>query len=434
MGLISAALASASSVLSDSWRDYFYCDSLSTDVLVARGHKREKKELFKKSSDSNVISNGSIVCVADGQCMLIVDQGKIVDVCAEAGEFLYDTSTQPSLFYGSLGENIKATFEELGKRIGFGGVTAAEQRVYYVNIKELIGNKYGTVTPVPFRVVDQNIGLDVDISIRCHGEYSYRISDPLLFYVNVCGNVSETYRRDQIDSQLKSEVLTAMQPAFARISEMGIRYSALPGRTTELSEAMNAELSEKWGKIRGLEIVSFGVSSVTASKEDEDMIKEMQKTGAFRNPNMAAAYMVNAQGEAMKAAANNANGAMMGFAGLNMAASAGGVDTNALFQAGASQPQQQPVQQNVQPQQAEGWTCSCGATGNTGNFCGQCGAAKPVAMKPAGSWTCSCGQVNEGNFCSACGSKKPESTTWTCSCGQVNEGNFCPVCGNKKPE
>ncbi len=396
MGLISAALASASSVLSDSWRDYFYCDSLSTDVLVARGHKREKDKLFKKSSDSNVISNGSIVCVADGQCMLIVDQGKIVDV--------------------------------------FGGVTAAEQRVYYVNIKELIGNKYGTVTPVPFRVVDQNIGLDVDISIRCHGEYSYRISDPLLFYVNVCGNVSETYRRDQIDSQLKSEVLTAMQPAFARISEMGIRYSALPGRTTELSEAMNAELSEKWGKIRGLEIVSFGVSSVTASKEDEDMIKEMQKTGAFRNPNMAAAYMVNAQGEAMKAAASNANGAMMGFAGLNMAAGAGGVDTNALFQAGASQPQQQPVQQNVQPQQAEGWTCSCGATGNTGNFCGQCGAAKPVAMKPAGSWTCSCGQVNEGNFCSACGSKKPESTTWTCSCGQVNEGNFCPVCGNKKPE
>ncbi len=418
MGLISAFTSSVSGVLSDSWRDYFYCSALDGNTLVARGHKKEKKKLLSKGSDNNVISDGSIICVAEGQCMLIVDQGRITEVCAEPGEFIYESSTQPSLFYGSLGESIVGTFAEIGERLTFGGVTTADQRVYYVNIKELTGNKYGTVTPVPFRVVDTNIGLDIDISIRCHGEYSYRIADPLLFFVNVCGNVTERYERSAIESQLKSEVLTAMQPAFAKISDMGIRYSALPGHTVELSKAMNETLSEQWSKLRGIELVSFGVNSVTASKEDEDMIKELQRTGVFRNQNMAAAHLVGAQADAMKAAASNKGGAMVGFTGMNMAANAGGIDANTLYQTA-----------NAAASAANSWTCSCG-TVNTGKFCSNCGSAKAA---PAGSWTCSCGTVNTGNFCGQCGSKKP-SAEWTCSCGKVNNGNFCASCGAKKPQ
>lgn len=418
MGLISAFTSSVSGVLSDSWRDYFYCSALDSNTLVSRGYKKEKRKLLSRESDDNVISDGSIICVADGQCMLVVDQGRITEVCAEPGEFLYESGTQPSLMYGNLGASIVATFAEIGERLTFGGITASDQRVYYVNIKELTGNKYGTVTPVPFRVVDTNIGLDIDISIRCHGEYSYRIADPLRFFANVCGNVTDSYKRSAIDSQLKSEVMTAMQPAFAKISEMGIRYSSLPGHTAELSKAMNDTLSEQWYRTRGLEMVSFGVNSVTASKEDEDMIKELQRTGVFRNQNMAAAHLVGAQADAMKAAASNQGGAMVGFAGMNMAANAGG-NVNALYQA-------VNASGNVS---ADSWNCSCG-TSNTGKFCSNCGTAKPA---PAGSWTCSCGSVNSGNFCSQCGSKKP-SAEWTCSCGKVNSGNFCASCGTKKPQ
>lgn len=418
MGLISAFASSVSGVLSDSWRDYFYCSALDSSTLVSRGYKKEKKKLLSKSSDDNVISDGSIICVADGQCMLVVDQGRITEVCAEPGEFVYESGTQPSLMYGNLGASIAATLAEIGERLTFGGITASDQRVYYVNIKELTGNKYGTVTPVPFRVVDTNIGLDIDISIRCHGEYSYRIADPLRFFASVSGNVTDSYKRSTIDSQLKSEVLTAMQPAFAKISEMGIRYSALSGHTAELSKAMNETLSEQWFKTRGLEMVSFGVNSVTASKEDEDMIKELQRTGVFRNQNMAAAHLVGAQADAMKAAASNSGGAMVGFAGMNMAANAGGINAANLYQS-----------VNAAAPAADGWTCSCG-TVNTGKFCSNCGSAKP---SPAGSWTCSCGAVNTGNFCGQCGSKKP-SADWTCACGQVNTGNFCSVCGAKKPQ
>lgn len=327
--------------------------------------------------------------------MIIVDQGRVVDICAEPGEYTYDVSSEPSLFCGDLGEGVKAVFSNIGKRFTFGGEAPKNQRVYYVNTKELVGNKYGTPSPVPFRVVDQNIGLDIDISIRCFGEYSYRISDPILFFTNVCGNVEEDYTREEIDGQLKSELMTALQPAFARISEMGIRYSSLPGHTAELSEAMNQILSEKWRNLRGIEIVSLGVSSVKASEEDESMIKELQRNAAFRNPTMAAAHMVGAQASAMQAAASNQNaGAAMAFAGMNMAANAGGMNAQNLYAMGKTQ-------QNPQPVPAAEWICSCG-TVNKGKFCSECGSARP-----AGEWTCRCGAVNKGKFCSECGSPRP---------------------------
>ena len=425
MGLIKAALGAAGGVMADQWLEYFYCDSLPENVMAVKGQKRSSGRSSNTRGSDNIISNGSVIAVADGQCMVIVDQGKVTEFCAEPGEFKYDASTEPSLFYGKLGKNILDTFKNIGKRFTFGGEAPKDQRVYYFNTKELIGNKYGTPSPVPFRVVDQRAGIDIDIAIRCFGEYSYRICDPILFYTNVCGNVSGDYTRDRLESQLKTELLTALQPAFAKISEQGIRYSALPGHTMEMADALNDVLSSKWRNLRGLEIVSFGVSSVKASEEDEAMLKELQRNAAFMDPTRAAAHLVGAQASAMQAAANNQNaGPAMAFMGMNMAGQAGGVNAQSLYQMGA--------QQQAAPA-AAGWTCACGQSGITGKFCPNCGKPKPAPAPAAGSWTCSCGATATGKFCPECGRPRPADTGWTCSCGAVNKGKFCAECGKPKP-
>ncbi|MCQ2405739.1 MAG: SPFH domain-containing protein [Oscillospiraceae bacterium] len=426
MGLISAALAAASSTLADQWKEFCYCEARPSNVLVTKGQKRVSGRSSNTKGSDNIISNGSVIAVADGQCMIIVEQGKVVEFCAEPGEFKWDASTEPSLFSGKLGTSIIETFKTMGKRFTFGGDTGKDQRVYYFNTKEIIGNKYGTPSPVPFRVVDESAGIDMDIGIRCFGEYSYRICDPILFYVNVCGNISSEYTRDLIEGQLKTELLTALQPAFAKISDQGIRYSSLVGHTTEISKALNEVLSTDWSEKRGIEIVSFGVSSVKANEDDEATIKEMQKEAAYMDPTRLAARLGNAQAEAMKNAANNPGGAAIGFMGMNMAQQSGGMNVNSLFQMGQQQAAAAPA--------ADSWKCACGATA-TGKFCPECGAKKPEP-KAAGAWTCpSCGASATGKFCPECGAKKPEDAEgWTCSCGAVNKGKFCAECGAKKPE
>ena len=440
MGLIKAGMGAVGGVLGDQWKEFIYCDSLAADVLVTKGQKRLSNEgrSSNTSGEANVISNGSVIAVNEGQAMIIVEQGKVVDLCAEPGEYIYDQSTEPSIFVGDLSTGIMDVFRQIGKRFTFGGDPGKDQRVYYFNIKEIMGNKYGTPSAVPFRVVDNNVGLDIDIAIRCFGEYSYRVTNPILFYTNVCGNVEADYTREAIDSQLKTELMTALQPAFAKISAMGIRYSALPGHTMELATALNDVLSKKWSELRGIEIVSFGVSSVKASEEDEQMIKELQRNAAFRNPTMAAAHLVGAQAEAMKAAAANEGnmGAAMGFMGMNMANNAGGMNAGNLYAMGQAQAQQMQ-QQAAQPQtpQADGWKCACGAV-NNGKFCGECGSAKP-APQNVGGWTCACGAVNKGKFCGECGAKKPANAPlYKCDkCGwepadPANPPRFCPECGD----
>ena len=441
MGLIKALAGATGGILADQWKEFFRCEAIPANVLVMKGQKSAGARSSNTKGTDNIITTGSVILVADGQCMMIVDQGQIVEFAAEPGEYTYDASTEPTIFCGDLGEGLKQSFAQLGRRFTFGGEPPKDQRIYYFNTKELMGNKYGTPSPVPFRVVDQNIGLDTDISIRCFGEFSYRICDPMLFYKNVCGNVTENYTRDNLDGQMKTELLTALGPAFAKISAKGIRYSALPGHTFEIAEALNEVLSSKWRNLRGLEIVSFGVSNVSASPEDEAMIKELQKTAVFRNANMAGAYMVGAQGEAMKAAASNPNGAMMGFMGMGMAQQAGGMNSAQLFQIGQQQTVQQQAQQLIDAQAqamanaaaapAGGWKCSCGATA-TGKFCPECGAKKPEP-KPANGWKCSCGAMATGKFCPECGSPKPADNGWKCSCGTMVTGKFCPECGSKKP-
>ncbi|MBE6008225.1 MAG: SPFH domain-containing protein [Lachnospiraceae bacterium] len=427
MGLIKAALGSAGGVLADQWKDYFTCDSMPADVLIMRGRKKQSGRSSNKKGDADIITNGSVIAVAEGQCMLITEQGKIVDVCAEPGEYTYDMSTEPSVFSGDLGEDIKAVFRNIGKRFTFGGEAPKDQRVYYVNTKEIIGNKYGTPSPIPFRVVDERAAIDIDISVRCFGVYSYKVVNPLLLYTALSGNVADVYTRDNLDGQLKSELLTKLQPAFARISAMGVRYSAIPGHTAELADALREELTADWRDGRGIEMQSIGVSSIKASEEDEKLIKEMQRDVAYMDERRAAGRLAGARAAAMEAAANNPNGAMMGFMGMGMAAGVGGMSEQQLFQM---------ANQKEQAQVSSGWTCACGQGGNTGKFCQNCGKPMP-APKGADGWTCSCGAVNKGKFCAECGSKKPSGVPqYKCDkCGWEPEDptkapKFCPECGD----
>ena len=431
MGLIKAAKESVSSMLADQWREYFYCDSLSNDILAMKGKKRVSGRGSNNKGTDNIISDGSIVAVNEGQCMIIVEQGSIVEFCAEAGEFVYDNSTEPSLFGGDLGESIMNTFKSIGKRFTFGGDAGKDQRVYFFNTKEIMDNLYGTATPIPFRYIDDNIGLDMDVSIRCNGSYSFRIKDPLLFYQNVCGNVAESYNRSQILNQMKAELMTAMQPALGRVSRLRVRVSDIPFHVMELVDAVNAELSEKWEKLRGIVVVSMTMNPPSMPEDISKKISELQTTATLRNPNMAAATLAGAQAEAMKAAASNTStGPMMAFSGMDMARAAGGINASSLFAMGAAQAQENRKQAGVA---MPGWTCKCGHGDNRGKFCMECGSPKPSEA----GWTCSCGTVNQGKFCTDCGSRKPEGApTYKCDkCGWEPEDpahppKFCPECGD----
>ena len=437
MGLIKAALGATGGALADQWKEFFYCEAMDKEVMVKKGQKRVGGRSSNTKGSDNIISNGSGIAVADGQCMIIVEQGKIVEVCAEPGEFTYDNSTEPSIFAGSLGESIKQTFKTVGKRFTFGGDTGKDQRIYYFNTKELIDNKFGTPSPIPFRVVDSKIGLDIDVSVRCSGVYSYKIADPLLFYTNVCGNVEQEYTRDELDSQLKTEFISALQPAFGRLSELELRPNQIVAHNTELEEAMNTALSAKWSELRGLQVVSIALGSVTLPDEDAEMIKQAQRTAVMRDPTMAAATLVGAQADAMKAAASNSAGAMTGFMGMGMAMNVGGgMNAQNLFAMGQQQQIQAAPQQAAQSvpvaPASDGWKCKCGAEAN-GKFCPECGSPKPAED----GWTCSCGEINRGKFCQQCGAKKPEGAPlFRCDkCGWEPENphnapNFCPECGD----
>ncbi len=435
MGLIKAGIGALGGTLADQWKEFFYCEAMDKEVMVTKGQKRVSGRSSNTKGNDNIISNGSGIAVADGQCMIIVEQGKVVEVCAEPGEFTYDTSTEPSIFAGSLGESIVATFKTVGKRFTYGGDTGKDQRIYYFNTKELMDNKFGTPNPVPFRVVDSKIGLDVDVSIRCSGVYSYRIADPLLFYTRVCGNVTEAYTRDELDSQLKTEFISALQPAFAKLSDLELRPNQIVAHNTDLENDMNDAISVKWGELRGLKVVSIALGSVTLPPEDAEMIKQLQRTAVLQNPNMAGATLVGAQADAMKTAAGNSAGAMTGFLGMGMAMNAGGgMNAQNLFAMG--QQQQAASQQQTEPPRdfdgMERWKCSCGAV-VAGKFCPECGAKKPEPVQ-AGAWKCKCGATVTGKFCPECGSPKPVDTNgWICSCGTINKGKFCQNCGAKKP-
>ncbi|MDI9489775.1 MAG: SPFH domain-containing protein [Bacillota bacterium] len=435
MGLIKAISGAVGGTLADQWKEFFYCEALQNDVLVKKGQKVIGNRSSNTKASDNIISNGSGIAVADGQCMIIVEQGKVVDVCAEPGEYTYDSSTEPSIFAGSLGESILATFRTIGRRFTYGGDTGKDQRVYYFNTKEILDNKFGTPNPIPFRVVDRNIGLDIDVAVRCSGIYSYEVADPILFYTNVTGNVQDEYSRKEIDNQLKTEFVSALQPAFAEISTMQIRPNELPGHAGKLADLMNDELTKKWSELRGLKIVSIALNPITLPEEDAELIKQAQRAGMMRDPSMAGATLVGAQADAMKAAASNEGGAMQGFMGFGMAQQAGGVQAGELFSMGQQQrnnAQTAGGQQTSQQPPADSWSCPKCNTVASGKFCPECGTEKP-----AQGWTCDCGTVNQGKFCHNCGKPKPEGAPlYQCDkCGFEPEDphdppKFCPECGD----
>ena len=429
MGLIKAITGAAGGVLADQWKEYFYCDSIANDILIVKGQKRVSGRSSNTKAEDNIISNGSGIAVADGQCMIIVEQGKVVELCAEPGQFTWNSSTEPSIFAGSLGESILETFKTIGKRFTYGGDTGKDQRVYYFNTKEILDNKFGTANPIAFRVVDSRINFDVDVSLRCNGTYTFRVTDPIKLYTNVTGNVVHSYSKDELRDTMKTEFISALGPALAKLSVLEIRPNQIPAHTNDLEKYLNEELSDEWGA-RGIGDVKVAINPPTLTEEDQEMLKTAQKTAMYRDPTMAAATLVGAQADAMKTAAGNSAGAMTGFMGMGMAMNAGGMNAQNLFAMGQQQQQQIP-HRPMSASDAMGWRCACGAT-VTGKFCPECGAKRPEP-KPAGSWTCKCGATASGNFCPECGSPKPVDDGWRCSCGAVNKGKFCPECGAKKP-
>jgi len=445
MGLIKAGIGALGGTLADQWKEFFYCDSLPNEVLVRKGQKRTSGRSSNTKGEDNIISNGSGIAVADGQCMIIVEQGKIVEVCAEPGEFTYDSSTEPSIFAGSLGKSILDTFKTIGKRFAYGGDTGKDQRVYYFNTKEILGNKFGTKTPIMFEVASKALSFSRTVGIRCNGIYSYVLSNPLLFYTNVCGNVEYEYTRDQIDETLKTEFISALQPAFAALAELELRPAQIPGKVNELRTAMNTALQAEWVESRGISVGKIALNPISLADEDMKAIKDMEDAMLMgSNAYMMAGRMTNATADAMNAAANNSAGAMTGFMGMGMAGGAMGGGFNAaqnFYNMGQQQQAQQQQQGVINPavqnamndsSAAMGWKCSCGATA-TGKFCPECGAKKPEP-KVEGGWKCACGATPTGKFCPECGAPKPaEAEGWKCSCGAVNKGKFCPECGGKKP-
>ena len=432
MGLIKAGIGALGGVLADQWKEFFYCDSISNEYLMVKGRKKTSSRSSNTKGEDNIISNGSVVAVADGQCMIIVEQGKIVEVCAEPGEFVYDSSTEPSIFAGSLGKSIIETFKAVGKRFTFGGDTGKDQRVYYFNTKEIIGNKFGTANPVPFRVVDTRANFDVDVSLRCNGIYSFMITDPLKFYTRLCGNVEEAYETEAILPTMKVEFISALGPALAKLSNLELRPNQIPAHSEELEQHLNEELASEWGD-RGIVVVKVDMNPPTLTEEDQELLKTAQKTAMYTNLNMAGAAMVEANAEAMKTAAGNSAGAMTGFMGMGMAMNAGGnaMNLGQLFTMGQQQEAQKKAE--AEAKAATGaWKCACGAE-NTGKFCMECGSPKPAVE----GWTCACGNVNKGKFCSECGIKKPEGAPlYQCDkCGwkpedPANPPKFCPECGD----
>ena len=439
MGLIKAITSAAGGVLADQWKEFFYCDALDSDTLMVRGQKRTSGRASNNKGSDNIISNGSGIAVADGQCMLIVDQGKIVEVCAEPGEYTFDTSSEPSVFAGELGDAIMDTFQAIGRRIGYAGDSGKDQRVYYVNTKEIMGNKFGTPSPILFEVVNRRIGMSRTVNVRCNGVYSYHISDPLLFYSKVCGNVKTAFTRSEIDEQLKSEFVSALQPAFGALAEQELRPAQLPAKANELKCAMNDALKLDW-QARGITVASIALNPIRLNDEDLKKITEMEDAASYgSNPFMIAGLQATSTANAMEAAASNSAGAMTGFMGMNMAGTAMGGGFNSaqqFYQMGMQQAQQQAQQQSTAPAPAaSGWKCACGAV-NSGKFCVECGAPKPQE-----GWKCACGAVNKGKFCPECGAKKPAAEPlYSCDkCGwepadPKNPPKFCPECGDRFDE
>ena len=419
MGLIQAAVGSVSGALADSWKEVIEPADMSDGTLLVKGVAARKGGSNTKGSD-DYVSNGSVIHVYPNTLMLLIDGGKIVDYSAEEGYYTVNNSSAPSLFNGDFKDSLLDTW----KRLQFGGVPSAKQMVYYINTAEIKGIKFGTRNPVQYFDNFYN----AELFLRAHGTYSIKIADPLKFFAEFAPKGTTSITAKSLNEQLTDEFMDALQSAINQMSADGVRVSMITSKSRELSKYMSKTLDEDWTELRGIEVCSVGIASISYDDESKELINMRNKGAMMSDATIREGYVQSNIAEGLNAAGSNTAGAGNAFMGIGMGMNMAGGFMNTASQTNAMQMQQQQMQQQQAPA-ADAWTCSCG-TKNTGNFCNNCGSKKPA---PAGSWTCSCGQVNTGNFCNNCGSKKPDNGSWTCSCGQVNTGNFCNNCGSKKP-
>ena len=414
MGLISAAVSSVSGVLSDSWKEVIEPDDMSDSTLLVKG-VAVKKGSNKKGTD-NYVSNGSVIHVYPNTLMLLMDGGKIVDYSAQEGYYEVNNSSAPSIFNGELKDSVKETW----KRFQFGGVPSQKQYVYYINTAEIKGIKFGTRNPVNYFDNFYN----AELFLRAHGSYSIKITDPIKFFTEFAPKGTDRIEIKDLSEQLFNEFMDALQSAINQMSVDGVRISAITSKSRELSKYMADVLDADWNDLRGIEVCSVGLASISYDDESKALINMRNKGAMMSDPTIREGFVQSSVAQGMQAAGSNTSA----FMGMGMGMNAAGGFMSAASQTNAAQmAQQQAAQQAAQQNQAaNGWKCSCG-TVNTGNFCSGCGSKKPENT----SWTCSCGTTNTGRFCSNCGSPKPAGE-WVCSCGTKNTGNFCSGCGAKR--
>ena len=422
MGIIKAVFQSMGGGLADSWQEVLEADRMSDTTVFTKGVKvrpGDKRNNNKKGTQ-DTISNGSIIHVYDNQFMLLVDGGKVVDFTAEPGYYKVDNSAMPSLFAGQFGASLKETFS----RVKFGGVPSTSQKAYFINLQEIKGIKFGTRTPVNYFDSFYNS----ELFLRAFGTYSIKITDPLKFYAEAVPRDASRVDINDINEQYLAEFLEAFQAAINKMSVDGIRISHVPSKSRELSQYMATELDDSFKSLRGFEILSVGIASVSYDEESKKLINMRNQGAMLGDPTVREGYVQGAMARGFEAAGSNPNGGTTTFMGMGMGMNAMG-GFGAFSETNRAQMQQQQ-QQAAAAAAADGWTCpNCGKQ-NTGKFCNECGQKKPEA---AGGWTCpNCGKQNTGKFCNECGQKKPDGDWFCPECGTKNSGKFCNECGHKK--
>ena len=401
MGIIKAIGQAIGGTLADQWLEVIEADDMSDKTVFTSGVLIRKGQNTKGTG--NTVSNGSIIHVYDNQFMMLVDGGKVVDYTAEPGYYKVDNSSLPSLFNGQFGDSLKDSFN----RIKYGGQTPTVQKVFFINLQEIKGIKFGTRNPINYFDNFYN----AELFLRAHGTYSVKITNPLQFYAEVIPRNADRVEIDEINEQYLSEFLEALQSSINQMSADGTRISYVTSKARELGKYMSTTLDEEWNQTRGMEIQAVGIASVSYDEESQKLIN-MRNEGAMLggDASVLRGMAVKNLTEGVRDAGSNAGGAMTGFMGVGMGmqqfnTSMEGLNAMTAGMAG-TQPQAAP-QQAAAPQQtaapANSWTCECGAS-NTGKFCSECGKPAPA---PVNSWTCECGTVNTGKFCSECGKPAP---------------------------
>lgn len=415
MGIIKAAASAVKGSLADSWLEVYEADDPGDQVVFTKGVCIRRGQNRKNETDT--VSNGSVIHVAPNQFMMLTDGGRIVDYTAEEGYYEVSDSSLPSLFNGQF----KDTLNDIFDRIRFGGQTPTKQKVYFINLQEIKGIKFGTRNPVNYFDNFYN----AELFLRAHGTYSVKITNPLKFYAEVIPKNDDHVTVSEINEQYLNEFLEALQSALNQMSADGIRISHVTSKSRELGHYMADVLDDEWNQTRGMEIQSVGIASVSYDEESKKLIHMRNQGAMLGDASVREGYVQGALARGMEAAGSNQNGAVTGFMGMGMGMQAGGNFLDAASRTNVQQMQAQQAAKTAPPASSESWTCSCG-TANTGKFCSECGSPRPAPKQ----WTCSCGAVNTGKFCSECGSPRP-AASWTCSCGTVNTGKFCQNCGQK---